>query len=94
MNRSVIFADESAQVLGAMKRIFRKMLHQRDIRFAAGPVEALKQLADQPADVLITAMSFSGQSGTELLENVRKQFPQTVRMTLKNWIPRILNGSV
>ena len=82
MTRSILFVDESSHVLNAMKRIFRKMRHQRDIRFAASPKEALKQLVDQPADVLITAMSFSGQSGTELLETVRKQFPQTVRIVL------------
>jgi putative nucleotidyltransferase with HDIG domain len=77
-----MFVDESPQVLGAMKRIFRKMRHQSDLRFATSPVEALKQFDDEPADVLISAMAFSGQSGMELLEKIRKQFPQTVRIVL------------
>jgi putative nucleotidyltransferase with HDIG domain len=82
MNKSVMFVDQSAHVLSAMKRIFRKMRDQREIRFATSPDEALRQLADHPADVLITAMSFSGHDGTELLEKVREQYPQTVRIVL------------
>jgi DNA-binding NarL/FixJ family response regulator len=77
-----MFVDESPHVLRAMKRIFRKMHHQRSLRFTTSPDEALKQLATEPADVLPTAMSFSGQSGMELLEKVRMQFPQTVRIVL------------
>lgn len=82
MSISIMFVDESRHVLSAMKRIFRKMRHQGELRFATSPDEALKQLADQPADVLISGMSFSGQSGMELLEKVRKQFSQTVRIVL------------
>ena len=82
MTISIIFVDESPQVLNAMKRIFRKMRSERILRFTTSPDEALKQLATEPADVLITAMSFSGQSGMELLEKVRVQFPQTVRIVL------------
>jgi putative nucleotidyltransferase with HDIG domain len=82
MTLSIMFVDESPHVLRAMKRIFRKMRHQRSLRFTTSPDEALKQLAAEPADVLITAMSFSGQSGMELLEKVRMQFPQTVRIVL------------
>jgi putative nucleotidyltransferase with HDIG domain len=82
MNLSIMFVDESPHVLSAMKRIFRKMRHQGSLRFTTSPDEALKQLATEPADVLFTAMSFSGQSGMELLEKVRMQFPQTVRIVL------------
>ena len=82
MTISIMFVDESPHVLSAMKRIFRKMRHQRSLRFKTSPDEALKQLATEPADVLITAMSFSGQSGMELIKKVRMQFPQTVRIVL------------
>ena len=82
MTISIMFVDESRHVLSAIKRIFRRVHHQRELRFATSPEEALKQLAAEPADVLISAMSFSGHSRMELLEKVRIRFPQTVRIVL------------
>ncbi len=79
---SIMFVDQEAHMHNAIKRSFRKMSGQWDLRFAFSPDQALDSLSTMPADLLITAMAFTGQSGMDLLESVRRRFPQMVRMVL------------
>jgi putative nucleotidyltransferase with HDIG domain len=83
---SILFVDEEPLMHNALKRGFRKMGDLWDLHFAANPVSALKTLATMQFDVIVTATTFSGSNGLDLLESVRKQYPRIVRI--------ILSGSV
>jgi putative nucleotidyltransferase with HDIG domain len=78
----VLFVDDEPSVLSAMRRTLHHMRNEWHIEFADGGEAALKDLAKQPADVLITDMRMPGMDGWQLLHHVKQRFPQTVRLIL------------
>lgn len=78
----ILFVDDDASVLSAMCRTLHHMRGEWHVEVADGGEAALKQLAKQPADVLITDMRMPGMDGWQLLQQVKKHFPQTVRLIL------------
>ena len=82
MRKRVLFVDDEPKVLSGLERSFRTMRNQWDVRFAPGGQEALDAMAREPFDVVISDMRMPGIDGAHLLEMVKKQFPQTVRMVL------------
>ena len=88
MSKSILFVDEEQFVHKALQRSFRKLRKDWDMRFVTSPVEAVKALAESPADVLITETVFSGQSGLDLLKVVRDKRPHIVRIILSGYSDR------
>lgn len=87
-NASILIVDEERFMHSALKRSFRHMRTEWDIRFADNPDDALKAMTTRPADVIISALQFSGRNGIQLLEDVCDQFPQTVRIVLSGCVDR------
>jgi DNA-binding NtrC family response regulator len=58
MTRTILFVDEEKFVLNALKRSFRKMRREWDMRFAAGPSEALEILQNEPIEVVVSETVF------------------------------------
>lgn len=50
--------------------------------FAPGGAEALETLAAEPADVVVSDMRMPGMDGAQLLAEVRRRYPQVVRIVL------------
>jgi len=55
---------------------------QWDVDTASGGTEALQLLAEKPADVIVSDMKMRGMDGAQLLTEVRKLYPATVRIVL------------
>ena len=53
-----------------------------DIDTAGSGAEALELLANEPADVIVYDMKMPGMDGAELLSEVRRLYPATVRIVL------------
>ena len=53
-----------------------------DIDTASCAAEALRMLADEPADVIVSDMKMPGMDGAQLLTEVRRLYPSTVRIVL------------
>ena len=88
-SKSILFVDEEQYVRKALKRSFRNMRDQWDMRFAGSPEEALDSMAPGGVDVLITEMVFTdGQSGPDFLIEVRDKHPDTVRIILSGYVDR------
>jgi len=88
-SKSILFVDEEQYVRKALKRSFRSMRDQWDMRFAGSPEEALESMAQGGVDVLITEMVFTdGQSGPDFLFAVRDRHPDTVRIILSGYVDR------
>src|SRR3979411_3026664 len=78
----IVFVDDEVDVLQAMGRTLREMRHEWSMEFASSGGAALDELAKTPADVLVSDMRMPGMDGWELLAEVRKLYPQTVRLVL------------
>jgi putative nucleotidyltransferase with HDIG domain len=78
----ILFVDDEAHVLDGLRRAMRSMRGQWDARFAASGVEALVELAREPVDVLVSDMRMPGVDGAQLLNEVKRKYPGTIRFIL------------
>jgi YesN/AraC family two-component response regulator len=78
------------------------MLHslrgEWDMEFVAGGAQALERMAQAPFDVVVTDMRMPGMNGAELLNEVMRRYPETVRIVLsghadKNLIFQCVNST-
>jgi HD-like signal output (HDOD) protein/AmiR/NasT family two-component response regulator len=81
----ILFVDDEADVLQAMRRTLREMRNEWHMEFASSGAAALEELAKAPADVIVSDMRMPGMDGWELLAEVRKLYPQTVRLVLSGY---------
>jgi HD-like signal output (HDOD) protein/CheY-like chemotaxis protein len=80
--KRILFVDDETLVLEGIQRMFRPMRNEWEMAFAAGGAEALEIMSKQPFDVVVSDMRMPGMSGVELLNEVMKRQPQTVRLIL------------
>ena len=78
----IVFVDDEADVLQAMRRTLREMRHEWNMEFVSSGAAALEELAKTPADVIVSDMRMPGMDGWELLAEAKKLYPQTVRLVL------------
>lgn len=82
MKKSILFVDDEAYVLEGLQRMLRPMRNDWDMVFVNGGAEALEFMAGTPVDVVVADMRMPGMNGAELLNEVMKRHPQTVRLIL------------
>jgi putative nucleotidyltransferase with HDIG domain len=78
----ILFVDDEASVLQAMQRAMRDMRNEWTMQFVSGGAAALEELAKNAADVVVSDMRMPGVDGWQLLGEVRRRYPQTVRLIL------------
>lgn len=78
----ILFVDDEPKILTGLRRMLRSMRHQWDMEFAEGAFKALELLKSQAFDVVVSDARMPGMEGSELLERVRCEYPDTVRMIL------------
>lgn len=78
----VLFVDDEARVLRGLRRSLDCMRDEWQAVFAGSGLEALELMAQEPFDVVVSDMRMPGMSGVELLNEVRRLYPQTVRLAL------------
>ena len=76
----VMFVDDEVGILQALRR----NLHQSgwDMSFVDDPLQALDQLRDGHFDLVISDMKMPRMDGVELLSQVEKSSPDTIRIIL------------
>jgi putative nucleotidyltransferase with HDIG domain len=82
MNKRILFVDDEPKVLQGLQRSLRGMRSEWEMLFAGSGAEALEKMEQTPFDVVITDMRMPGMDGAQLLEQVKKKSPQTVRIVL------------
>ncbi len=80
--KKALFVDDEQNVLDGLRRMLRPLRNQYDIQFASGGRKALELMAGERFDVIISDMRMPGMDGAELLEQVQKHFPHTIRIML------------
>jgi HD-like signal output (HDOD) protein/ActR/RegA family two-component response regulator len=80
----VLFVDDEPRVLDGMRRMLHGLRDTWEMEFVGSAGEALARLRAPapPLDVVVTDMRMPGMDGGELLERVRAEQPQTVRLVL------------
>lgn len=83
MNDKVLFVDDDKTILETFERA---LALDYDISTAEGGVEALKLVeAEGPFAVIVSDMRMPGMSGVEFLSEVRKRWPDSVRVMLTGY---------
>src|SRR5579859_7823846 len=81
----VLFVDDETPVLEAMKRTMHRMRNEWSMEFQSSGPAALEALAKRPADVVVSDMKMPGMDGWELLREVKRLYPQSVRLVLSGY---------
>ena len=80
---TVLFVDDETRVLKSIKRGL--ISEPYDCLFALSGMEALEIMASRPVQVIVTDMRMPEMNGLELLREVRKKYPETIRMVLSGY---------
>ncbi len=78
----ILFVDDEQNVLDGLRRSMRSMRHQWDMRFASSGEDALVEFKRCPADVIVSDMRMPGMDGAQLLNEVKRLYPGTIRFVL------------
>jgi DNA-binding NtrC family response regulator len=81
----ILFVDDEPRVTSALKAIFRR---EYDVFVANSGAEALATLADEHVDVLVSDQRMPHMLGNELLAQVSKLYPQTMRILLTGFMDK------
>ena len=74
----ILCVDDEPNVLSALRRMFT--LEGCTISVADSGAAALQALAGEPFDVIISDMQMPEMNGAQLLQQVRQQWPDTMRL--------------
>lgn len=80
---TVLIVDDEPNIVAALHRLLREPGY--NIVTAGGGAEALAKLAGQTADLVISDMRMPEMSGAELLAEVARRWPDTVRIVLTGY---------
>jgi len=81
----VLFVDDEPRVTSALKAIFRR---EYDVFIANSGADALKLLEQTTVDVLVSDQRMPQMLGNELLAEVSKLYPQTMRILLTGFMDK------
>lgn len=82
MKFTVLFVDDEPNMIEGLKRMLRSMRNEWGQYFAHSGQEALEVIAENHIDILVSDMRMPEMDGTELLAEIRRLYPQTIRVIL------------
>lgn len=82
MKKRILFVDDEPMVLEGLKRMLRPMREEWEMVFIDSGAKALELMEQTPFDAIVSDMRMPGMNGAELLAEVLKRSPQTVRLIL------------
>ncbi|HZR18130.1 MAG TPA: response regulator [Verrucomicrobiae bacterium] len=82
MKKRILFVDDELLVLEGLQRMLRPMRTEWEMEFVDSGARALELMASNSFDVVISDMRMPGMNGAELLAEVLKRSPKTVRLIL------------
>ena len=82
MKRRIIFVDDEEMILQGLQRMLRAERNEWDMVFVDSGAKALDAMAQEPFDVVVADMRMPTMDGAELINEVMKRYPQTIRLIL------------
>jgi len=95
---TILFVDDEQSVLNSLERSLIKEPYKK--KFALNGQDALDLMSKEPVHVVVSDMKMPGMDGLSLLKQVKKQFPETIRLVLSGFsevdliIPAINAGEI
>lgn len=80
--KRLLLVDDEPRVLRGLERSLYALSEDWEIGTAEGGEQALKAMADSPYDIVVSDMLMPGMTGAELLNEVMRLYPQTIRLVL------------
>jgi response regulator RpfG family c-di-GMP phosphodiesterase len=80
---NLLIVDDDTGVLAALRRCLRR--EGWNILLADSPREALRILDEGPVDLVLSDNKMPGMTGTELLAEVARRRPSTIRLLITGW---------
>lgn len=80
--KKILFVDDDELVLEGLQRMLRSMRLEWEMRFVNSGQRALEEMSADPADVVVADMRMPQMNGAQLLNEVMKRHPRTVRLIL------------
>src|SRR5688572_22150954 len=80
---TVLVADDQPEVLSSLRRLLREEPYE--LVTCDSPGKALAWLSENPVDMVIADERMPEMCGSDLLEKVRKSWPQTIRVILTGY---------
>jgi HD-like signal output (HDOD) protein len=90
MKKRILFVDDEAMVLQGLQRMLRSMRAEWEMEFVESAEAALRLLEQKPFDVIVSDMRMPRMNGAELLAEVMKRHPTTVRLILSGYADKDL----
>ena len=81
----VLFVDDETHVLESLRDALRPWRRELTMAFAADGPTALEEVAREPYDAVVSDMRMPGMDGAELLREVQRVQPATVRIVLSGY---------
>lgn len=86
--KRILFVDDEQKILDGLKRMLHGKRQEWEMEFVDSGTEALKRLKEIPFNLIVSDMRMPEMDGAELLKNVKKLYPQTVRFILSGYSER------
>ena len=80
--KRILFVDDEKSVLLVLRAFMQRLSSEWETECVEGGMQALALMAQKPFDVVITDMRMPDMDGTELLNEIVKRYPKTVRIVL------------
>ncbi len=90
MKKRILFVDDEEFALRGLERLLRSMRDDWEMEFVDSGERALARMNEAPFDVIISDMRMPRMNGAELLNEVMKRHPRTVRLILSGYADRDL----
>jgi len=90
MKKRILFVDDEAMILEGLQRMLRSMRAEWEMEFVESAEAALRLLDQKPFDVIVSDMRMPRMNGAELLAEVMKRHPSTVRLILSGYADKDL----
>jgi len=84
--KRILFVDDESAVLEGLKNLLHKQRHRWDIVFAEGGKEALNEIRSKEYDIIISDIRMSSMDGIELLNRVKDEAPNVIRLVLSGQV--------
>lgn len=89
---TLLLVDDEEHILSALRRSLRREGYR--ILAADDPEEALRILAAEPVDLVVSDHKMPVMNGLELLARVAELRPETIRFLITGWTEEVPRGEI